>query len=550
MPSQELGGFFRRKPKALSPQSQNIQGSDVVPVENTTTRTSMSSNTKRLFDHSATSGTPLRRSAWINFDHLPTSVFGFVGGVIHKLIPCGVTDAFRKVVIRHHVGDGQVFESNEVRSIHQIAADLVGEIRSTVGDPFVNERDDPSRFAAQRRAALWECGEFPLCFRQVILIPAKEARIVDLLTRGQGCEGVESNVYTNSSVASRYGNALPLKAARRCAVGFAHDQDEPLISPVRKRHRFDCAFNRAVQDRFYVAHVLKVAGGAFEFATVAIGWVLDRLELTLSLEAWKTRFLTRLYASKERPIGLIHSAQRALATGIVRFRNVSVACSRSFQPHRLLHVPDTFTCRFVAELAFVKCRVVDAAMRLYQRFHAGSLGTGWVESIFVGFHRLLIASLLLFDVFLDRIGRHRSSGSDVVTASPQGGKFASQEAEFLPQKSGGITFELIREKLRRVDRKRGHEKVNVIRHDLKRDDLAFDLFGFGYDQFSPSGFDLSGKKRLAIFDTPNKVIRYRADTACGLSIPGDRQVYDDNRLLLQCQLVNIGGSARRASPVA
>ena len=151
----------------------------------------MSSNTQRLFDDSATSGTPLRRSAWINFDYLPTSIFGFVGGVIHKLIPCGVTDAFRKVVIRHHVGDCQVFESNEVISINQIAADLVGKVRSTVGDPFVNQRDDPSRFAARRcRAALWESGEFPLCFRQVILIPTQEAPIVDLLTRGQGCEGV------------------------------------------------------------------------------------------------------------------------------------------------------------------------------------------------------------------------------------------------------------------------------------------------------------------------------------------------------------------------
>jgi hypothetical protein len=46
------------------------------------------------------------------------------------------------------------------------------------------------------------------------------------------------------------------------------------------------------------------------------------------------------------------------------------------------------------------------------------------------------------------------------------------------------------------------------------------------------------------------VIGNRANNACGLSVPGGRHVFDDNRLLSQCLLVDIGGSARRASPAS
>jgi len=177
------------------------------------------------------------------------------------------------------------------------------------------------------------------------------------------------------------------------------------------------------------------------------------------------------------------------------------------------------------------------------------LCASWVKSILARLH--LLPLFLILDVFLDCLSRHCASRSNVVTTRPQCRYARPQEAKLLSKDSGAIPLELIRKMLGCIDRQCGNKQVNVVRHDLKGDDLAVNLFRFRNNQFSQARFNRSGQKLLAIFHAPNEVICNRRNTTRSLSIPAIWHVLDTSRMLSACQVVNgyLVGSKGAASAV-
>ena len=139
----------------------------MISIKNTSASAGMHSFREFFLDDLATSRAALGRVAWINLDRQLTSVLSFVGCVSHKLIPCRVTNAFCKAVISHHILDRQVFERNEVIFVDQLPAELVRKVCTSIGNSFVNARDNPTRLLRDRlpftcaESLRWDLANWP-----------------------------------------------------------------------------------------------------------------------------------------------------------------------------------------------------------------------------------------------------------------------------------------------------------------------------------------------------------------------------------------------------
>lgn len=342
----------------------------MISIQNTSARAGMHSFREFFLNDLATCRASLRRIAWINSYSQPTSVFSFVGGVVHELVPRSVTDAFRKTMISKHVCDRQVFERDEVVLVDQLAAKLVGKVGTSVCNSFAYGARDNFACLASSETALRLCGKFALRTNKVAFIIPQESRIVDLLASAKSCKRSQPNVYSN----------LLARVWQDVLFRLAHDQDEPFARSVGKGHRFDLAFGRTMKDRFDVANELKVASEAFDLAPVAIGRIFNRLELSEALETRESGLLARLNAAKEGLVALIESAQCRLQTGIICIGNIFVSRPCALKPSGLLDIPNTLFCRLVDKLAFIQRRVIQGAMRFDHGVHSRFLCACWVKA--------------------------------------------------------------------------------------------------------------------------------------------------------------------------
>ena len=349
----------------------------MISIKNTSASAGMHSFREFFLDDLATSRAALGRVAWINLDRQLTSVLSFVGCVSHKLIPCRVTDAFGKAVVSHHVLDRQVFERDEVVFVYQLPAELVRKVCTSIRSAFVDARDNPTRLASGQTSFHLR-RKFTLCFGEIVLIVAKESRIVDLLAGAKCRKGSQSNIDPD---------LLP-SFGQRDGFGFADNQHKPLARTVGKGHCFDLAFGRSVEDCLNVADELKVTGKSFNLAPITVGRIFNGLELPHAFEPWEASLLAGLHAAKECLIRLVQSAQRRLQAGIVGVGNVLVstrpACA--LKPSGLLDIPNALLGRFVDKLALIQRGVIYGTMRFDHGIHCRFLCASWVESILERLH--------------------------------------------------------------------------------------------------------------------------------------------------------------------
>lgn len=322
-----------------------------------------------FLDDLATCRASLRRVAWINSYCQPASVFSFVGGVTHELIPCSVTDAFCKAVVSHHVCDRQILKRDEVVFVNQLSTKLVGKVGSSISNAFVDARDNLACLASSK-TALRLCGKFALGFSERILILAKETRVVDLLAGAKSGKGSQPNVHTDL-LACVWQDVL---------FCFAHDQDKPLFCSVGKGHCLNLAFRWAMKLCLDVANKLKVARETFDLAPITIRRIFNRLELSKALESWEPRLLTCFDAAKERLVALIESSQCRLKAGIVGACNIFVSRSCALEPSGLLDIPNALLCRFVDKLTLIQSGVVYGPMRFNYCFHSSNLRVSGVKA--------------------------------------------------------------------------------------------------------------------------------------------------------------------------
>src|SRR5258706_3140542 len=102
-------------------------------------------------------------------------------------------NALSQTVVVHHPIDREVFHGNDIKSVHDAAALLMGEVAPSPCAALVDASDDTPSFRALRRALLG-FGEAALRFGERVFLHAEEARIGDLLPRAEGGEGLQAPV--------------------------------------------------------------------------------------------------------------------------------------------------------------------------------------------------------------------------------------------------------------------------------------------------------------------------------------------------------------------
>jgi hypothetical protein len=266
-----------------------------------------------FLNHDATGRTALRRATRINLHTRTTSIFRFVGRVGDQLIPCGIRNAFRQAVIHDHPRNTQVLKDNQPELGHKATTQFMREVLAPIRNAFVNAAHNPLVILAFGRAfRVLAHATLRPCKR--LFIRAKEARIRNILARGEGSELLQANVNANSGT-GMFGGLRITTIAR-------HNQI-PVISAAREGQGFDCAFNRTMQHDSHVPNVLKVHPITVEFGTI-VHHKINGIEAIPPLEARVACRFPTLYAAEEGVKRLVQAPQGLLATGEVGLSKIRV----------------------------------------------------------------------------------------------------------------------------------------------------------------------------------------------------------------------------------
>jgi hypothetical protein len=160
----------------------------------------------------------LTRVGWVHSSILPASFFRFAGQLPEELRPRGIMNALRKAMVMRHALDMQVFDSNDAELIHNPTALLMGEVVTSKLDTLMDTRNHLAMCASLWRA-LSKLSVLALDLCQRFLLLAKEARIRNLSTSGEGSKRLES--YVNPDVCRCFWKAFRLALAGKRDIPFA-----------------------------------------------------------------------------------------------------------------------------------------------------------------------------------------------------------------------------------------------------------------------------------------------------------------------------------------
>lgn len=156
----------------------------------------MNTNGQRLTNNLTAVRVLLTRATRVNQLERPTGPFSLVGRIPNQLVPCGVANALihpaRVAVL--HVLNVQMLEGDNLKTVHQVAADLVRKILAPVRDALVDVLHNALALAVFSRSLL-ACREAALRFGQRLLILAKEARVGNVFAGREGGKLLQPHVY-------------------------------------------------------------------------------------------------------------------------------------------------------------------------------------------------------------------------------------------------------------------------------------------------------------------------------------------------------------------
>ena len=102
-------------------------------------------------------------------------------------------DALGETVVVHHPIDREVFYCDQVKSVHDAAAVLMGEVAAPPGNALMDARHDLTPLSTLRCIVLF-LRQTPLRLRQCFLLSPEGARVGDFSTRRESGKGLETNV--------------------------------------------------------------------------------------------------------------------------------------------------------------------------------------------------------------------------------------------------------------------------------------------------------------------------------------------------------------------
>src|SRR5258708_27846463 len=241
----------------------------------------------------------------VHRDIPPTGPCCLVREEVRELAPRRVMNTLSQTVVVRHPVDREVFNSNDIKRVHDMPAVPVGEVAATPCDALIDTRHDFTPFRAFGRALL-RFAQAALGFGKCLLLLAEEAWVGNIFASGERGKGLES--YVNAHLVSS------LLQWRRLGT-LARKRHVPLASAAAADGgRLGHAFQGAMQDDLYLpdVHHAQVSGIHVQPAADRHLREGDAVIATLPAEAGIAWRLTRSTAAKERLEGEINADSHIL----------------------------------------------------------------------------------------------------------------------------------------------------------------------------------------------------------------------------------------------
>ena len=457
--------------------------------------------------------TGARRVARVDQDDVRTGAFSLVDQHVLQHPPTRVEDAFVQSALggdigsrlvkgalgrAGHVGDTQVFEHDQIVGVHQLTGQFVQEVATLVPNLPVRGSDPLNSLAAAYRTAAL-ASEGLLSGSERILSLAVVARVGSEGAIGAGQQVRDTTVDSDDRTGQR--------ADLRRDID-AHDVDVPVSSFAGDRELLDGPGDWSVLLDLDCADTLHPDGGPVELAPVTVD-ERHRVEALVGLEAWVAGSLAVLDATEECLERLVQSLEGLLLRG-ERPTPVLFIGTNLFELAGLVAVAHRMLALAVGIAAFLQRSVVHRAVIAQHLTQRDGLACGWVQAVAEDAVHLVPlpprSFVLGVDVSLDGIRADSTYGSDEVGPRPQSGQARGQRRELRAQCARRESLELVGNERRRVLRPGLHEQVDVVGHDLQRDDPPAVLGGLLSDQFFAAHGDISDQHGSAVLRAPHDVV--------------------------------------------
>ncbi len=357
----------------------------------------MYANRQILWHHPPALTAHLGSIGRVHGNHRNTSTLSLVFQHKPKLSKPCIVRRTGEVSVSVHKCKRKIFDRNQVVCSDDLAAYLVEEIRSLIGDLLMQVRDLAECFSLAL-TALGLPGSMALQAAQFGKAFPQPARIVNQLSGRECGKGFQADINPN----------LPsVCGVFRFRLGkLQHQADKPaVVDPLDDRVLNLCLpWNGTMITHTHFTHVLHIeAHRAMLFlaqlAAISVG-EFDALEAVAAFETWKARLFCCFQAAKESSKGFVQAAQQVLHARSVQlaegFREGTALISKVYP---LRPVIEPLACFQIDRDALFKSGVVDLSGLPEQEIQLPGLLVVWAKEVFVGAqHRL--AWLLQFDEYL------------------------------------------------------------------------------------------------------------------------------------------------------
>ena len=232
-------------------------------------------------------GTVLGGIAGIHGHKLTTSTFSLVRQAGHELAPGCIRDGLSQTVIMKHPIGINILNGYDAVLVDYPAAPLVGKVIPSIGNPFIDTRNNFSCLNSFRSAFV-ALGHLSLGFSQSLFIPPEEPGILNLLSGRQGGKGSEADIYADGFIGFREWNT----------INFTGKAGVPFTSRAAANSASsNLTFNRTVNGGFNITYLSQLNRVLFNRETkLRIG---DTVIPSFTAKSRVSRLFTRFHSTKE-----------------------------------------------------------------------------------------------------------------------------------------------------------------------------------------------------------------------------------------------------------
>src|SRR5712691_2910076 len=305
-----------------------------------------------------------------------SSVCSFDNTSIAQVAPARIQDTFAEVGIANHVGDLQVFQSNQIVVFGIEMGHFVEQVLTLVLDMFVQALNAQQCLAAVV-AALDLALQSALSKAQIALGQAIVLRRFNALARTVGEQVLDIQIDAN--LLSCWGQANRIRQ-------LATKAHVPLASRAPNACRFDTPCQRAMPTHSNSTHSRHLEASAIHLKAIAVLFEAKAIEVLKALEAWIARPFASLDAAKEGPECLVAIGSRYLVNVAVNSLEMAKGSFVALDQSKLFIQTNAAPFKLVAIFPLRKTHIVPTAGRVQAQRKALFLSRRGIEAVLISFH--------------------------------------------------------------------------------------------------------------------------------------------------------------------